>query len=257
MKGIDVSRHNGTIDWEAVKASDKVDFAIIRAGYGKSISQKDAKFEQNYAGCKAQGIPVGAYWYSYALTPAEAEAEARVFLQAVAVKQFEFPVWFDIEEKSALNTGKQNVTAMCKAFCDVMEKAGYWCGIYASRAHIQNYISTDVQKRYSIWAAEWGAQLHYTGASMWQHSEKGKVAGITGYVDLDTSYVDFPTAIKEARKNGYAKPEPETESTLPYIPNMTASEVQRYLTWCAAKGAGQYEDTEEGFRQFIEETYGR
>ena len=256
MNGIDVSKHNGVIDWQKVKT----DFCIIRAGYGKSISQKDAKFEQNYAGCKAQGIPVGAYWYSYALTPAEAEAEARVFLEAIAGKRFEFPVWFDIEEKSALNTGKQNVTAMCKAFCDVMEKAGYWCGIYASRAHIQNYISTDVQKRYSIWVAEWGAQLHYTGAAMWQHSEKGKVAGITGYVDLDTSYVDFPTAIKAAGKNGYIKPATDNDvggKTLPYIPGITASEVQRYLTWCAAKGAGNYPDTEAGFRQFIEETYGR
>lgn len=251
MNGIDVSVHNGTIDWQKVKA----DFCIIRAGYGKSISQKDAKFEQNYAGCKAQGIPVGAYWYSYALTPAEAEAEARVLLEAIAGKQFEFPVWFDIEEKSALNTGKQNVTAMCKAFCDVMEKAGYWCGIYASRARIQSYISTEVQKQYSIWAAEWGAQLHYEGAAMWQHSEKGKVAGITGYVDLDTSYVDFPTVIKEAGKNGFAKEEADT--ALPYIPSMTASECQRYLTWCAAKGAGQYEDTEEGFRRFINETYGK
>ena len=254
MNGIDVSKHNGSIDWNAVKASGEVDFCIIRAGYGKSISQKDAKFEANYEGAKAAGIPVGVYWYSYALTPAEAEAEARVFLEAIAGKRFEFPVWFDIEEKSALNTGKQNVTAMCKAFCDVMEKAGYWCGIYASRAHIQSYISTDVQKRYSIWAAEWGAQLHYTGADMWQHSEKGKVAGITGYVDLDTSYVDFPTAIKEAGKNGFTKPEPDT--SLPYIPGITASEVQVYLTWCACKGAGQYPDTEDGFRQFISETYG-
>jgi GH25 family lysozyme M1 (1,4-beta-N-acetylmuramidase) len=92
---------------------------------------------------------------------------------------------------------------------------------------------------------------------MWQHSEKGKVAGITGYVDLDTSYVDFPTAIKEAGKNGYLKDEPDTEDALPYIPSMTASEVQKYLTWCAAKGAGQYEDTESEFRRFISETYGR
>lgn len=254
MNGIDVSKHNGAIEWKAVKASGEVDFCIIRAGYGKSIRQKDPKFEYNYHGCETYGIPVGAYWYSYALTPAEAEAEARVFLEAIAEKKFEFPVWLDIEEKSALNTGKQNVTAMCKAFCDVMEKAGYWCGIYASRAHIQSYISNEVQHRYSIWAAEWGAQLHYTGAAMWQHSEKGNVAGITGYVDLDTSYVDFPTAIKAAGKNGYSKPEPAT--ALPYIPNMTASEVQRYLNWCAAKGAGQYEDTEAGFRQFINETYG-
>ncbi|MCR4646821.1 MAG: hypothetical protein K5695_15670, partial [Oscillospiraceae bacterium] len=73
-------------------------------------------------------------------------------------------------------------------------------------------------------------------------------------VDLDTSYVDFPTAIKEAGNNGFTKPEPET--SLPYIPGITASEVQRYLTWCAAKGAGNYPDTEDGFMQFINETYG-
>lgn len=88
MKGIDVSKHNGNIDWNAVKQSGKVDFAILRAGYGKSISQKDAQFEANYRDAKAQGIPVGAYWYSYAITPSEAEAEARTFLQAIAGKQY-------------------------------------------------------------------------------------------------------------------------------------------------------------------------
>jgi GH25 family lysozyme M1 (1,4-beta-N-acetylmuramidase) len=257
MNGIDVSLHNENIDWQSVKASGKVDFCIIRAGYGKSISQKDAKFEQNYAGAKAHGIPVGAYWYSYALTPAEAEAEARVFLEAIAGKQFEFPVWFDVEEMSQLHTGKRNVSAIIRAFCGVMEAAGYWVGVYASRSAIQSYFEDDVQKRYSIWAAEWGASLHYEGAAMWQRSDKGRVDGITGNVDLDTSYVDFPTAIKEAGKNGYLKDEPDTEDALPYIPSMTASEVQKYLTWCAAKGAGQYEDTESEFRRFISETYGR
>lgn len=88
MEGIDASVHNGVIDWNAVKQSGKVDFAILRAGYGKSISQKDIQFEANYRGAKAVGIPVGAYWYSYAITPAEAEAEARTFLQAIAGKQY-------------------------------------------------------------------------------------------------------------------------------------------------------------------------
>lgn len=206
MNGIDVSRHNGNIDWQSVKASGKADFCIIRAGYGKSISQKDAQFERNYAGAKAQGIPVGAYWYSYAITPAEAEAEARVFLQAIAGKQFEMPVYFDIEEKSALNTGKNNVTAMCRAFCNVLEQAGYWCGIYASRSHIQSYISTETQQRYSLWVAEWGAKCNYIGeVGMWQKSENGRIIGIAGNVDIDECYVDYPTVIKAAGKNGYQK----------------------------------------------------
>lgn len=253
MNGIDVSLHNGNIDWQKVKT----DFCIIRAGYGKSISQKDRNFERNYAGAKAAGIPVGAYWYSYALTPAEAEAEARVFLQAIAGKQFEYPVWLDIEEASQLHTGKKNVSSIIRAFCSVMESAGYWVGVYASRSVIQSYFEDEVQKRYSIWAAEWANALHYEGAAMWQRSEKGRVDGIEGNVDLDISYVDFPSAIKEAGKNGYTKEEPDAEDALPYIPGITASEVQRYLTWCAAKGAGKYPDAEEGFRQFIEDTYGR
>lgn len=207
MKGIDVSRHNGAIDWKSVKA-DGIEFAIIRAGYGKAISQKDAWFERNYQGCIDNGIPCGAYWYSYAVTPAEAEAEARTFLKAIEGKTFEFPVYLDIEEKNALATGKKNVSAIVKAFCGVMEKAGYWCGVYASRAHVQSYFDDDCKIRYSLWLAEWGAKLNYNGGEvgMWQYSDKGKVNGIGTNVDMDICYVDYPTVIKAAGKNGYIKP---------------------------------------------------
>lgn len=204
-KGIDVSKHNGTIDWQKVKDSG-VEFAIIRAGYGKSASQKDVQFERNYAECKRLGIPVGVYWYSYALTPAEAEAEARIFLQTIAGKQFEFPVWFDIEERKAFNTGMKNCSAMIRAFCGTMEQAGYWCGIYCSTSAIRAYIDADTQKRYSMWVAEWGNKLNYSGASIWQYSSKGKINGISGNVDLDDCAVDYPEMIKSAGKNGYAKP---------------------------------------------------
>jgi GH25 family lysozyme M1 (1,4-beta-N-acetylmuramidase) len=208
MNGIDVSKHNGSIDWQSVKASGKVDFAILRAGYGKSISQKDAQFEANYKGAKAAGIPVGAYWYSYAITPAEAEAEARVFLQSIAGKQFEMPVYFDIEKKSTLNTGSKNVSAIVKAFCNTMEKAGYWCGVYASRSHVQTYFDSEIKNRYSMWIAEWGSKLNYSGGEvgMWQYSDKGKINGIGGSVDMDICYVDYPTVIPAAGKNGYQKP---------------------------------------------------
>lgn len=208
MNGIDVSVHNGTINWQQAKSSGKVDFTIIRAGYGKSISQKDKQFENNYAGCKAQGIPCGAYWYSYAITPAEAEAEARAFLEAIKDKQFEYPVYLDIEEKNALSTGKKNVSAIVKSFCGVMEKAGYWCGVYASRAHVQSYFDDDCKIRYSLWLAEWGAKLNYSGGEvgMWQYSDKGRINGIGTVVDMDICYVDYPTVIKAAGKNGYQKP---------------------------------------------------
>lgn len=248
--GIDVSVHNGVIDWAKVKAAG-VEFAIIRAGYGKVISQKDAQFERNYAGATAQGIPVGAYWYSYAHNPAEAAAEALTFIKVIEGKRFEYPVWFDIEEKSALATGRANCSAMCRAFCEEMERHGYWVGIYASRSVIESYIDAETQERYAIWAAEWGSKLRYHGtAAIWQNSETGRVSGINGNVDTDICYVDYPTNIKAAGKNGFAK-QTVNGDLIPYIPHLTASECQTYLAWCAAKGAGDYRDTAEDFQRFV------
>ena len=116
MRGIDVSVHNGSIDWNRVK-NDGIGFAILRAGYGKTASQKDKKFEDNYNGAKAAGIPVGAYWYSYARTVEEARQEAEACITILRGKQFEYPIFFDVEEKATLNTGKSNCSAMIRAFC--------------------------------------------------------------------------------------------------------------------------------------------
>ena len=205
MKGIDVSVHNGDIDWGKVKA-DGIDFAILRAGYGKLAKQKDAKFEDNYKGAKAAGIPVGAYWYSYATTPDEAKLEAEVCVSILKGKQFEFPIFFDQEEKTTLDTGKANCSEMIRAFCDVLEANGYWVGLYTSRSCLTTHIEDDIKKRYALWAAEWSDKLRYDGpVGIWQHSEKGKVDGITGNVDLDIGYKDYPTMIKAKGLNGYGK----------------------------------------------------
>lgn len=253
--GIDVSKHNGNIDWQKVKASG-IDFAIIRAGYGKLISQKDQKFEDNYAGCKAHGIPCGAYWYSYALTPAEAVAEALTFMKAIEGKKFEYPVWLDIEEKSQFNTGKKNVSSIIRAFCNEMEKSGFWVGVYASRSAVESYIDAETQKRYALWIAEWGNKLNYAGeVGLWQCSDKGKIPGICGAVDLDISYVDYPSAIKRAGKNGYKKPDEPVITKPVYIPGITASDVSVYLSWCSAVGLGTYPDTQEGFDAFLEKQF--
>jgi len=220
MKGIDVSVHNGDIDWSKVKA-DGIDFAILRAGYGKLAKQKDAKFEDNYKGAKAAGIPVGAYWYSYATTPDEAKLEAEVCVSILKGKQYEFPIFFDQEEKTTLDTGKANCSEMIRAFCDVLEANGYWVGLYTSRSCLTTHIEDDIKKRYALWAAEWSDKLRYDGpVGIWQHSEKGKVDGITGNVDLDIGYKDYPTMIKAKGLNGYGKaPEP---TPAPDVPKETA-----------------------------------
>ena len=204
-KGIDVSKHNGTIDWKKVKA-DGIDFAILRAGLGRLASQKDDKFEENYANAKAAGIAVGAYWYSYATTVDEAKEEARACIEVLKGKQFEYPIWFDQEEKSILDTGKANCSAMIRAFCDELEKSGYWAGLYTSRAFLASHVTDDIKSRYSLWVAEWGDKLNYAGTvGIWQHSSTGSVSGISGNVDLDVSYKDFPTMIKSKGLNGFGK----------------------------------------------------
>ena len=203
MKGIDVSVHNGAIDFEKVKAAG-IDFVIIRAGYGRTISQKDVKFEQNYKQAKAAGLKVGAYWYSYAMSATDAAKEAAACIEAIKGKTFEFPIYFDIEEQKQFDKGKSFCSSLVKAFCNALEKAGYFAGFYTGRYAVMHYISEDVAKRYALWIAEWGNKVNYTGSyGMWQYSSTGKVNGIDGHVDMDTSYVDYPAIIKRKGLNGY------------------------------------------------------
>ena len=213
MKGIDVSVHNGNIDWNKVKA-DGIEFAILRAGFGKLASQKDKKFEQNYAGAKAAGIPVGAYWYSYAMDEDEARQEADVFLSVLKGKQFEFPVYFDLEEQKQFDLGKEQVSAIMRAFLKKVESAGYFVGLYGSASSLTTHTADDIKSRYTIWLTHWVNQTNYSGAyGIWQHSEKGSVDGINGNVDLDICYKDFPNIIKTKGLNGWGKEDFSSDQT--------------------------------------------
>lgn len=204
-QGIDVSNHQGRIYWQSVKENGDVDFAIIRAGFGRYAYQKDTLFERNYAGAKAAGIPVGAYWYSYALSVEEAREEAKACLQVLKGKQFEFPIYFDIEDSTQGNLGKAVLTAMCEAFCDTLEKAGYFAGVYASTYWFTNKLDhARLASKYTIWLADYRAGYNKTlKRDMHQYTGKGHVYGIAGLVDRNTSTQDFPGIIKKAGLNGY------------------------------------------------------
>ena len=234
LKGIDVSYAQGVIDWEKVKASGLVDFAILRAGYGRETSQVDTQFERNYAACKRLGIPVGVYWYSYATTATEAEQEAKVCLQTIRGKQFEYPVAFDIEEARSL----PQADALCTAFCTALENAGYYVAIYTFKSALESNFSAAVKNRYDIFLSHIGVQqTDYAGDyGLWQYSWTGCIPGISGDVDLDYAYKDYPTMIQNAGLNGFTKttqptepepeptPEPDTEeSTLQQILKHVAS----------------------------------
>lgn len=210
FKGIDISHFQGQPDFAKVKT--QADFVIMQAGYGRYSSQKDKTFERNYSECKKHGIPCGVYWFSYATTAEDARKEAQACLQVIKGKQFEYPIYFDVEGKSLV--GRAGVSAMCREFCGELEKNGYFAGIYMSRIPAQNYLTEDVKKRYALWLAEYGGALKWQGLpGMWQYSSTGRISGIAGNVDMDECYVDYPTLIKQAGLNGFkaqAK-EPETK----------------------------------------------
>jgi GH25 family lysozyme M1 (1,4-beta-N-acetylmuramidase) len=116
-KGIDVSFAQGKVDWTKVKA----DFAIIRAGYGREVSQEDSQFKNNYAGCKSNDIPCGVYWFSYAESAEDAKREAKACMEVIKGKQFEYPVFFDLEEGFQFDRGKSFCDSLVKAFCGELE----------------------------------------------------------------------------------------------------------------------------------------
>lgn len=214
MKGIDVSQWQGTdINFNKVKAAG-YSFVIIRAGYGRSASQKDPYFETNYKKAKAAGLKIGAYWYSYADSIDDAKTEAAAFISIIKGKTFEMPLYFDLEEPKQFARGRAFCSELVKAFCNALEAAGFWAGLYISRSPLQNYITSEVANRYALWVAEYNSRLNYGGQyGMWQFSSTGKVDGIADNVDLNYCYVDYPAEIVAAGLNGYKKQaaKPKTE----------------------------------------------
>ena len=207
LKGIDISYHNGEIDFSKVKS--QVDFIIMRSGYGKKTTDsKEVKYDIYYEEAKKNNIPIGTYWYSYANTPEEALVEAQTFLNKVKGKKFEYPVFYDVEEKSILNQGKEIVSKIIKTFLEEVEKNGYLVGLYSSASYLENLVDDEIKDKYIIWVAQWGKNIdkpRYNGKwDIWQYSSKGHIDGVQSQnVDLDFSNKNFEEIVKEQGKNGY------------------------------------------------------
>lgn len=207
MKGIDVSQWQGTIDWAKVKAAG-IEFAIIRAGFrgyaAAGTLAEDTRFRENIQGAAAAGIPVGVYFFSQATTPEEGREEARYCLELVRPYKLDFPVFIDSEYANAQQTGradgltKEARTAAVAAFCDEVEAAGYYAGIYASESWFTQKLG-DVS-RFDKWIANWSGKP--TAAhGIWQYSNTGRVDGISAAVDLDEACKDYPAIIQGAGLN--------------------------------------------------------
>ena len=192
LQGIDVSRHNGAVDWEKA-ARAGIRFAILRAAYGKS--GVDDRFDENYQGARRAGLLVGAYHYSYALTPADARREAQHLLAVLNGRALDQPVWFDMEDadgykkKHGFTFTKRNISAITQAFVDTIRASGRKCGVYASKSWFENYIKVDAD---AVWVAQWASKPTYAGHyDVWQNSDAGTVPGVTGRVDTNVLYTEF------------------------------------------------------------------
>ena len=196
LQGIDVSEHQGNINWQQVKASGQVDFAIIRAGYGRETYQKDKFFEQNYAGAKAQNIPIGIYQYSYADSVADAEREAETCLTWLNGRAVDSYVIFDFEESKIIkehDITPDVLSQMAIAWCKKIEAAGYTPMIYVNPDFITNKYNYKMLKEsgYDIWIANYGRSITYDWpypVRMWQYTSSGSVSGISTNVDMNIMY---------------------------------------------------------------------
>ena len=202
-KGIDVSKWQGTIDWERVKAAG-IEFAMLRAGFGRG--NVDECFERNAQECTRLGIPFGVYWFSYAYTEEMARNEARYCLDAIAPYELGYPVAWDFEYDSvdfALERGvavtKELASAMARAFLDEIRAAGYCASLYANPAYLTAYFDADIPNEYDIWLAKWPYTIPdpepkpSQAGGMWQYTSSGSVDGIYGRVDMNYAYYEYPS----------------------------------------------------------------
>lgn len=196
--GIDVSQHQGVIDWNVVKGN--IDFAILRLGWigNKKNHTLDTQFERNYSECIRLGIPVGVYVYCYSSSEAAAKSGAKWAIQKLNGKKLQLPVYIDMEDNSIAGVGKEALTNICIAFNGVIEAAGLWAGVYANANWFNNYLIKDtIKRKYTTWIAHYtSGNSKYAGEyDIWQNSSSGKVNGINGNVDTNYMYRDLPGEI--------------------------------------------------------------
>ena len=211
MKGLDISSYQGGINFDAIKSAG-VEFLILRAGFtgwGTGVNyNKDTCFEEFYNKSKSHNIPVGAYWYSCANTKEKGIAEAKyMYENCLKGKQFEFPIYIDVEDTHHQVNNKRGVTDAIIGFCEYLENLGYYVGIYASDiSGFKDKMYINELDAYDKWVARYGSEPKYVKQyGMWQSTSSGRINGYNGNLDGDVAYKDYESIIKSVGLNGYNK----------------------------------------------------
>lgn len=203
IKGIDVSRYQGVINWKAVDASG-IDFALIRAGYGNDISQKDANFETNIEGALAAGLEVGVYWFSYAVSILDALKEAAAFKKIITPykNKITYPAAFDYEgasraygQKNGYSITNDLINQMANAFLSSMKAEGWTVALYTNNDFRKNVFSDATMKAWDLWLADYSGGPDVP-CTIQQTGSTGRVSGISGDVDIDVSFKDYAALAK-------------------------------------------------------------
>lgn len=194
--GIDVSKHNGNINWTEVKNSG-VSYVIIRCGYrGSSTGAliEDPKFKANVQGATAAGLKVGIYFFTQAVNQIEAVEEASMTVSLIKNYKISYPVFLDVEASGGradgLDAGTR--TQIVNAYCQTIQNSGYTAGVYANKSWLNSKLNVGSLGSYKIWLAQYAAAPTYNGRyDMWQYSSTGKIGGISGNTDLNISYLGY------------------------------------------------------------------
>ena len=200
-KGIDISHHQGNIDFDKLKGN--IDFAMVRTSYGAFY--EDRNYKQNIAGLERIGVPYGLYHFSYATSVDDAKKEAEGFINLIKNYKPTYPVVIDIESSDrTADLRGDTLVNIANTFCKMVQDSGYYVMIYANLYFFNNKLNSSSLNNYDKWLAQWSSKPTYNKPfGMWQYSDKGSIPGINGNVDLDVAYKDYPTIIKEKGLNNY------------------------------------------------------
>lgn len=245
--GIDVSEHNGILDWDAIKKGG-IEFAIIRSSWGHF--EEDKQFRRNVRECERVKMPYGLYHYSYVANDAQMREEASGFIRLCKTCKPSYPCYIDMEDADGWKRRNGVSDAMnvetCYYTCRELEKAGFYAGIYANLDWLTNHINSSRLDRFDKWVAQWASVNTYRKPyGMWQFTSDGSIHGYNGRMDLDYAYKDYPAIMKEKGLNGYGKapdkPKPDPKPNPSKNPKYKVGTPVTYTgLWTQANGGNWY-----------------
>ncbi len=241
LKGIDVSQWQGNIDWQKVKGAG-VQFAMLRAGYGRN--NLDTKFHRNAQGAIAAGIPIGLYWFSYALNVEMARREAQYAVEVAKKYKITWPIAYDLEYdtvsyavKNGVAITKSLATQMAIAFCEEIKRLGYIPMVYTNLDYLNRYFDRS-KLPYDLWYAQYASTASVADKEIWQYSSKGSVPGIAGNVDMNHGYKDYGNG-------GDSKPDPA-----PTPSSVADKEIWQYSSKGSVPGIAGNVDMNHGYKDY-------